>query len=865
MKHLFLTLSSMALLTACGGGGSDSSGAPTLVGQFIDSPVANVAYRTSSGLSGTTDAEGQFNYRAGDTVRMSIGRVLLGEARASETLTPLDLVGAGSDIDHPKVVKLLQLLQTLDEDNNSSNGIRIADAVVSRLAALPAEVRAQDVTDLVTEVITRAYASNPPALRPAPEAKAHFAESLNALAARARIARLGGVANVVIGGGGKNCSSFNGDTQSTNCAADWTTILAQDPAFAGLTKADISFDANYVFPTFTYALNQAGLDRLAAVPAALFDATRKANVTSAIQSRLALSGPRSGLSFTAFDGSQPVEADGLAFWNTSSDNDFNTLLDTVCPGNCTLSDANIDAVNAASFDSADQKADVLLILRYLQTTLGTNPIPYNSGTPNFRSAFRASQLAADGTPAAGLTAALTQAENAILRTAFTDSPAATPRKLEARTVKFLGERHSKAIYEQIVSAARAVAGGRQPTIGVVTASADNAYFDHDINVTAFRSAGANVVYLPLNGGLRRAIDANDCANLPYYYDSFSNTGTGATAFHMDLAFPDIAQPAQAFCANGAATLNSTIQTLHGVYFSGGDQARHLEALTSRDGSNQLTVQSEQLRLLKARYDAGQLVVSGTSAGNHAQGGGVWKNRPVPMIGGGDSHPALVKGFVAGNGAGLEDRETPSLYAQGGLGFFRFGLLDSHFSQRTREGRLARVTHETGMDYGFGVDENTALIVGRTDRQGRTAMAVIGAGGVFVVDVRNATASGNTGGTYAISGVRAHYVTAGDTIEIDSQGQLSVRLDRAASTKPLLPEQAVAAVTATGVQDYGSANFQRMARAMGLQGAPRAVGATSQTAPVYEAVLERTANTEFRGRQDSAVAYTNVLLSFAPRP
>ena len=81
------------------------------------------------------------------------------------------------------------------------------------------------------------------------------------LAARAQIARLGGVGNVVIGGGGKNCSSFNGDTQSSNCAADWTTILAQDPAFAGLTKADISFDANYVFPNFTYALNQAGQDR----------------------------------------------------------------------------------------------------------------------------------------------------------------------------------------------------------------------------------------------------------------------------------------------------------------------------------------------------------------------------------------------------------------------------------------------------------------------------------------------------------------------------------------------------------------------------------------------------------------------------
>ena len=93
----------------------------------------------------------------------------------------------------------------------------------------------------------------------------------------------------------------------------------------------------------------------------------------------------------------------------------------------------------------------------------------------------------------------------------------------------------------------------------------------------------------------------------------------------------------------------------------------------------------------------------------------------------------------------------------------------------------------------------------------------------------------------------------------------MKLDRAGATKPLLPPKAVAAVMATGVQDYGSANFLKMARAMGLQGAPRAVGTTSQTAPVYEAVLERTANTEFRGRADSAVSFTNVVLGFAPRP
>ena len=77
-------------------------------------------------------------------------------------------------------------------------------------------------------------------------------------------------------------------------------------------------------------------------------------------------------------------------------------------------------------------------------------------------------------------------------------------------------------------------------------------------------------------------------------------------------------------------------------------------------------------------------------------------------GGGDSYPALKKGFTEGAGPVLDAPSNTLRYARGGLGFFNYGVLDSHFSRRTREGRLVRATKESGMDYGFGIDETLRL-------------------------------------------------------------------------------------------------------------------------------------------------------------
>ena len=419
------------------------------------------------------------------------------------------------------------------------------------------------------------------------------------------------VANVIMGGAERRCSSFSGSAQSADCTADWDTILAQDPAFKGLSREDISFEADYPSPDFTYSLTQARIDALGDVPARLFGADAKAFWVHALGQALQAAGPQHGLRWQALEALLPQPAHGSA----------------------------------------------------MQLTL---------------------------------------AQGAMLRTALVDPLPHYRRKVQARSTRFSSNTASVALTEAFVAAARAANGGNTPLVGVVTASAGSHPFaDHDINTAMLRSAGANVVYLPLEGGLRQALDANDCAHLRYYYDSYTNTKPERAVYHADLLFPDLAEQQQQLCANRGRALNALLSRLNGIYFSGGNQARHLESLVGQDGTGAYTVRSAQLAILQRRHAQGRLVVAGTSAGNHIQGGGLWRGKPVPMVGGGSSHDALRGGFAPGRGVagdtatlGQTEHNThfaPVIYARGGLGVFRFGVLDSHFSKRAREGRLVRAT------------------------------------------------------------------------------------------------------------------------------------------------------------------------------
>lgn len=105
---------------------------PSSTGTFYDSEVAGVSYTTSGGESGVTDASGQFSYSPGDTVTFTLGGTTLGSVAGAELLSPVDVVGA-SDTADQRVINLSRLLQTLDSDNDSDNGITIEEAARSAL------------------------------------------------------------------------------------------------------------------------------------------------------------------------------------------------------------------------------------------------------------------------------------------------------------------------------------------------------------------------------------------------------------------------------------------------------------------------------------------------------------------------------------------------------------------------------------------------------------------------------------------------------------------------------------------------------------------------------------------------------------
>ncbi|MDG1114331.1 MAG: Ig-like domain-containing protein, partial [Pseudomonadales bacterium] len=107
--------------------------------QFTDNFVDGVRYTTTSGLSGTTGtnestgeagAQGSFLYRAGDTITLTLGSVIIAEFSADqvqgEVLFLQDIAGVAlSDVNNDYVENMAIFLQTLDADANADNGIQI--------------------------------------------------------------------------------------------------------------------------------------------------------------------------------------------------------------------------------------------------------------------------------------------------------------------------------------------------------------------------------------------------------------------------------------------------------------------------------------------------------------------------------------------------------------------------------------------------------------------------------------------------------------------------------------------------------------------------------------------------------------------
>ena len=117
MRLQLPSIAVLGLLTACGGGGGGDSTVATSSGVFVNSPTKGIKYSASpSGLTGTTDENGTYSYKSGDTVTFSLdlGTSVLplgSTASPSATTSILSLtVPNGGD-----PVAVAQVLETLDK------------------------------------------------------------------------------------------------------------------------------------------------------------------------------------------------------------------------------------------------------------------------------------------------------------------------------------------------------------------------------------------------------------------------------------------------------------------------------------------------------------------------------------------------------------------------------------------------------------------------------------------------------------------------------------------------------------------------------------------------------------------------------
>lgn len=134
----------------------------------------------------------------------------------------------------------------------------------------------------------------------------------------------------------------------------------------------------------------------------------------------------------------------------------------------------------------------------------------------------------------------------------------------------------------------------------------------------------------------------------------------------------------------------------GVFFTGGDQPK----ITSLLGASPLCERLDEI------YSDGGLI-AGTSAGASVMS-------DTMLVGGGGNGSARIGDTV---------RMAP------GLSLINEVLIDQHFAERGRVGRLLGAVAQNPRQLGVGIDENTAIVL--TD-QGRR-FRVIGEGAVYVIN------------------------------------------------------------------------------------------------------------------------------------
>ena len=176
-----------------------------------------------------------------------------------------------------------------------------------------------------------------------------------------------------------------------------------------------------------------------------------------------------------------------------------------------------------------------------------------------------------------------------------------------------------------------------------------------------------------------------------------------------------------------------LETASGVFFTGGNQLRISTMLGG-------TPVAKAVRRMNARGVA----VGGTSAGAAVLS--------EHMIASGDEGPTPKVGMASlAPGFGLSNRV----------------IIDQHFRQRDRLGRLLTALAYNPFAVGVGLDEDTAAFI-NPDR----VIEVVGAGAITIVDVsalqHSSVATSDEGKPICMTNVRVHLLTHGATYDLETR-------------------------------------------------------------------------------------------------
>ena len=186
-----------------------------------------------------------------------------------------------------------------------------------------------------------------------------------------------------------------------------------------------------------------------------------------------------------------------------------------------------------------------------------------------------------------------------------------------------------------------------------------------------------------------------------------------------------------------------LRTATGIYITGGDQARLVELLVG-------TLVMECIRT----RNADGVIVAGTSAG-----------------------ASILSALMMAGGTGIGGDSNGSAARKGmvdvvaGFGLVQDIIIDQHFSQRGRLGRLLSVFAGTPGLIGIGLDEDTAALI---DREG--TLQALGSNMVTIVDGRNTVSDyfhREQGEILTITGSSLHVLADGRRFDLDARQVINI--------------------------------------------------------------------------------------------